>query len=428
MSSWNRILSSLLLSTLLTSPVFASSPQGSFTSGEHVTIGNNIKLYFNDNDKGQVAAPLHLPNNLTLTYGDLVSFGDFYGVVGQSIAYGKTDAERKMRFLNAFNTFAQDTALVDEARQIMDVVHDEQKMLAEGMQNGEKPEDIYKRRGSETPRKINCITGGGCSPSTWWLYPGRSLSLTKDNYDHFGANAWIAYQTGHDAAITEAIAAHQTRDIKRLEVAYAMNGYACHFLTDRFAAGHIRTPREELASQVTPSTVGSLLAGIMHNEESPPGIHVHNLRGDRWLAYGDKSYLEEKNELHKQILQKALQDSVNQIFTAYQLGIRPSQNRVHDLIPHADEVGNASVHDISPLFYWDNETKKLMRRSDTANLYDRNWTSNWWGWSTLVELGGEKGIPALDQAELIREGFGKEALKAGLITDPDMIAYVKKNN
>lgn len=427
MYSWKHILSLTLVSYALTSTALADNRKNSFTSGEHVSIGDAVKIYFNDNDKGQAGATLHLPNGFTLTYGDLVSFGDFYGTVSEPIAYGQTDAERKKRFLNAFDLFATKTELMDETRQILEVVHEEQQMLAEGMKRGEKPEDIYKKRGSESTRKINCITGGGCSTSTWWLSAGRSLSLTTDNYDHFGNNAIIAYQTGHQVAIEEAIAASQTRDVKRLEVAYAMNAFACHFLTDRFAAGHIRTPRQELASRVTPSTVGTLLAGIMHNEESPVGIHVHNGRGDRWQAYGDKSYYEGKNAMHKKILHEAMQLSANQIYLAYQQGFAPSHDSVLDLIPHADEVKNASAQDISPLFYWDDKAKKLMRRSDLANLYDRNWTSDWWGWSTLVALGGEKGIPPFAQAELIRKGLGKEGLSAGLITEPDMVEYVKNN-
>lgn len=427
MLSWKHALLLSLVTSTLSASALASRPNSSFAAGEHVSIGDAIQLYVMGNNQGKAGTPLSLPNGLSLTYGDLISFGDFYGTPGEPIAYGKDDEERKKRFFKAFNMFARNTNLMDESRQIMEVTHEEQAMLTEGIKNGEKPEDIYKKRGSETPRKINCITGGGCSTSTWWLSAGRSLSITTDNYDHFGANALIAYQTGHQAAIEEAIAARQTGDMKRLTVAYAMNGLASHYLSDRFAAGHVRVPREELATHVTPSSVGTLLAGIMHNEESPVGLHVHNTRGDRWLAYGDKSYYETKNIMHKQILQEALQLSADQILTAYQQGVAPTDDPIYNLIPYADEIGNASMQDISPLFYWDDQVKKLMRRSDLSNLYDRNWTSDWWGWSTLVALGGEKGIPPFAQAQLIREGLGKEALKAGLITDKDMMDYVQKS-
>jgi hypothetical protein len=420
------VLSSLLfITTCSLSPVFASNPHHDFSAGEHVTIGDNVKLYFHEHDAGQTGKSLHLANGLTLSYGDLISFGDYYGVPNESIAYGKTDAERKQRFQNAFNQFSQDSTLIAEARQIIAVVHDEQNALRDGMQRGERPEEIYKKWGTETSRKINCITGGGCVESTWWLYPGRSLNLTSDNYDHFGANAWIAYKAGHEAALEQALIAGQHRDIKGLEIAYAMNAFACHFLSDRFASGHIRVPREELPANVTPAVVGTLLAGIMHNEESPVGIHVHNTRGDRWIAYGDKSYFEHKNNEHKKILQETLQASANQIFTAYLWGKTPAQDPVYNLVPQPDENGNDSIQDVSPLFYWDAVNKQLMRRKNTANLYDRHWTSDWWGWSTLIELGGEKGIPPTAQAALIRAGLGQQALSSGLIRDKDMVNYLR---
>ncbi len=428
MSWMQRIIFSL--SFLLWTSAFAANDHATFVPSEHVTIGNNIKLYFNASDQGRMDYTFQLPNGLIVSYGDLIALGDFYEIVDQPIAYGKTDAERKSRFLTAFNSVAQSTSAASEANQILAVIHDEKKIIEDALQNGEKVESVYKRMSNENNRKYNCITGGGCSSSAWWVQPGRYLSLAGSNYDHFGQNAWLAYKAGHDLAIEQAVIGYQTHDVKRLALAYAMNAFASHFLSDRFSSGHIRTPREELAAHVTPGDIGSVLSGFMHNEENVNGLHAHNLRGDRWIAYGDSSYFNPKNHMHRNLINETLQTSADQIYSAYRFGLieENSDEIIHRLLPIADEIGNASRQDISPLFYWDSHSQKLMRRLDTANLYDRHWTSEWWGWSTLALLTEQKGLPTMAQAQIILAGHGEEAMQNGLITDKNMINYIKANS
>ncbi len=401
--------------------------QPNFFSGEHVLLGNHVKIYYSFNDPGQKAALLHLANGLDLTYGEILSLGDFYEIINASISQAKTNAERRERFLAAFRSFAQESSAVSEVPQIMDVIHDEIQMLQDGMNKGEKPEDIYKKIGHENDRKFNCITGGGCSSLTWFLFPGRYLLLANQDFDHFGDNALISYRIGHELAIEEAIQAHQTGDKKKLETAYAMNAFACHFLSDRFASGHIRTPRQELTDHVTPGTIGSLLAGFMHNEENASSLHVHNLRGDHWIAYGDKSYFNPKNDRHRKLIDETLQASADQVFLAYLFGLPPIFDPVIALIPQADEMGSMSYYDPSPLFYWDKTSNKLMRRSDMSNPYARHWTDDWWGWSTLIELQRVSG-GLLDQAQaqLALSELGQQALQDGLITNKEIADYIKK--
>src|SRR5579885_861289 len=399
--SWQMMLPLCLSVYLSHSTITFAAGSPSFSSAEHVAIGNNINLYFDSDDPGHMATPLHMPNGLNLTYGDIVSLGDFYELVNQPISQGQSEAERRSRFLAAFSSFSLNTNAPTETTQILNVIYNEQKLLDDGIKRGEKPEDIYKSIGHENDRQFNCITGGGCSPSTWWLEPGRYLNLANMDYDHFGEHAWISYSTGHQLALEQAVVAHQTGDLKKLEMAYAMNAFACHFLTDRFSAGHIRTPRVELSEQITPGTVGSLLSSYMHGEENVNGLHVHNLNGDKWIAYGDKSYFSPQTSYHRNMIIATMQNSADQIFAAYQQGTTQVNDNVKDFIPLPDETGNAANLDISPLFYWDDTTKKLMRRSDMQNLNDRHWTDNWWGWSTLLELQKERGLSDEAQATLV---------------------------
>ena len=69
------------------------------------------------------------------------------------------------------------------------------------------------------------------------------LKLAQDNHDHFLPYAKDAYLTGHLLALNKAKEASEYagKENKRfLHEALSLDGFACHFLTDCFASGHIR--------------------------------------------------------------------------------------------------------------------------------------------------------------------------------------------
>ncbi len=397
--SLRRTMFTLFLS-LSSTCLFASDlPPPTYSSAEHDAIGDSVKLYFSTNDPGQRASLLKLSNGFMLTYGDILAFGDMYGIPEEPISQGKTEADRKARFLAAFNTFAMNSSSMSEATQIILAFHHERQIVDDRMRQGEEPEVIYKDIDNEMGREYNCATGGGCS-SVWWLKPGRYLTLADKNFDHFAPNAWLAYQAGHALAIEQALLAHNTQDKMQLQYAYELNAFASHFLSDRFSPGHLRVPREKLTSEVTPNTIGSLLAAYMHHEENFYGLHVHNLQGKHWIAYGDNSYFSAKNTEHRNLLLDALQLSANQILYAYLNGVAPADRPIEQMLPIPDELNNESNQDISPLFYWDTTSKKLMRRKDMSRVNDNHWTADWWGWSTLLELKNTRGLTAKDRALL----------------------------
>jgi hypothetical protein len=63
--------------------------------------------------------------------------------------------------------------------------------------------------------------------------------------------------------------------------AIARVAFGLHFLTDAFAAGHMRVPRSQLGPQ------GSMLSGVMHDLENDLGLTVQNGFRERWRAFGD---------------------------------------------------------------------------------------------------------------------------------------------
>lgn len=405
------------LLVLVTSNLFAMNARKElFCNAEHIFIGDEIKIYV-PTIGPEVGHLFHFPNGLVASYGDILAFGDFYEIEGWPISKGKSDLDRRTRFLAAFHSFTEEP-VKDEAEKILKLIHDQQKIVKDAVKRGEDPNKILESMSSEMSRKLNCYTGGGCT-NAWWLKPGRYLRLVEGDFDHFGNDAWIAYSTGHQIALETALEARNTNDAKLLETAYAMNAFASHFLSDRFAAGHIRTPRYELSTQVTPSVAGSVLSNYMHTEENDSGLHVHNALGEHWIAYGDRQYFSHGNKLSRKLQNMALQNSANQIFTMFAVG--KSKDDVLPLIPYPDEDHTNANLDVSPLFYWDQKTKKLMRRENVGNLYDKHWTANWWGWSTLLLLSKEFGLPKEIQAQLARSTFNTKAIHDGLITDKEIL-------
>ncbi|OGT60114.1 MAG: hypothetical protein A3E85_03410 [Gammaproteobacteria bacterium RIFCSPHIGHO2_12_FULL_45_12] len=402
---------------------FAGTPLPRLASSEHLAAGDAVHLSFFGEPSSDPLPHLSLPNGLSLSYGEILLLGDFYEVVGESLAQAKSDAVRRERFIKAFYSLAQAPQSVSEAKAILAVAHAEYEAVEAGMEQGEKPEDVYRRIGAEDNRQWNCLTGGGCS-RFWYLHPGRYLQLSKEDFDHFGQHALLAYQTGHAAALETATLAAKTKDNVTLSLAYAMNAFASHFLTDQFSSGHLRVPRQALFEQVSPSVIGSILVNYMHNEEDEFGLQVHNARGDHWKVYGDRYYFDASNRQTRVILNEALQASVDEVSAAAMHPLLAQSAGVTDLLPEADSLEDRQGEDIAPLFYWDAAQGKVLRRVDMSNEFDYHWTSEWWGWSTLLKLAEQRGLPEDAQGALALSSSGQKAVNNGLIRNQSIVHFV----
>lgn len=390
----------LLLSWQLFSLTLYADSSTGFALSEHWSMGQQILLRYDADHPPEAAMPLRLTNGLSLTFGDILSLGDLYGILGSPISHGLDKKEKQARFKEVFRIISKSLVAASEIKELNAVIKMEMQQIEEGIQNGESVERIYQRIGNETARQVNCITGGGCASHGWWLYPGRYLLLAMENYDHFSPNNVIVYKHGHQVALKQAIKAKQTGKRSDLERAYAMDALATHFLSDRFAAGHLRTPRGELKHKVTPAVLGSLLSNYMHNEENKYGLQVHNALGEQWRVYGDFSYFNPMNEVNRQMLLNALQRSADEVFEAYSSGVMPERTSVLEMVPYAEQFNTDENLDITPMFVWDEESKLLLRRTDLSNPYDRRLTSNWWGWTTLILLKNQYGITSTIQLSL----------------------------
>ena len=76
----------------------------------------------------------------------------------------------------------------------------------------------------------------------------RYKNLAFENISHFshGGTALETWKKGHYHALMTAAKAGYFSDIGSLQRAYAMNGFADHFLTDSFSSGHVRVPRMKI--------------------------------------------------------------------------------------------------------------------------------------------------------------------------------------
>lgn len=364
-------------------------PELFFEGGEHTAIGDQTLLRFEAGQPGIRAheSPLPLPNGLTLTYGQVIALGgDFYGLPERPIADGANAAERIERFTQAFDSLARLPAARAEAEQILAVMQEEIAAANQAIKDGRQPHEAYDALGDSLSARWNRITGGGSFASD--LFPlGRYLKLAASNWDHFGPWALTAYQAGHTAALQQAVKAHASGNERDLQLAYAMNAFADHFLTDLFSAGHLRVPRKALADTVTPSDVGSLISRFMHDEDSKYGLAVRNAEGEQWRAYGDKRYFDTVDVANRRQVGRAVQRSADEVFQAFVDGHVPPieayaalrlapdlRAAEQDLVP-----GN-----FAPLYYLD--AKTVLRRKQVNDLNDRTRTADWWGWSTYLLL------------------------------------------
>ncbi|AMQ85453.1 hypothetical protein [Pseudomonas glycinae] len=360
-------------------------PQLRFEGAEHAAIGDNTLLRFVENTAPVLAqnVPLHLPNGLALTYGQVLALGgDFYGVVDRPINEGASAADRLQRFTAAFDTLAALPASKAEATQILAIMQKEIDAVKQAIKDGRQPHEAYDALGDTLSEEWNKITGGGSFVSA--LFPlGRYLKLAANNADHFGEWARQAYIAGHTVALQTAAAAHATQDELQLERAYAMNAFADHYLTDLFSSGHLRVPRKAMAAAVTPSDLGSLITRFMHDEDSKFGLKVRNGHGEQWRAFGDKRYFDATDADNRNQVNRAVQDSADEVYAAYSTGNVPTTfnalQRVPDLTAVLDPANN-----FSPLFRL--QGNKVLRRKDVNNLNDTATVDDWWGWSTYLLL------------------------------------------
>lgn len=362
-----------------------------FASLEHQYFGDQVNLRFYKYNPGKL---LHLPNGLKLTYGQIIMFaGDMFGDPDHPIS---TCPENKR--LECFNL--QFYALAaggekkgcanprEQAKNIIKYHEEIEQQLNEWRAEGKEDWDFYAEYGSAMNKKLNRLTCGG-SFITDYLPFGTYLKLAEVNFDHFLPNALIAYKAGHQVALETAQLAYQQKQNgnadkaeQLLEIAYAQNAFANHYLSDSFAAGHIRTPRREIDNQVhLPAIFNLFIANLMHNEDNRLGLNVVNEEGMSWVAYGDDYVFKKEAELQRFIILQTLQRSADSIYETFESGTIPINFSELRLVPMVEKI--EQLNQTSPLFKVENGT--VLKRKNINDPYNFEWEEDWNGLITLLE-------------------------------------------
>lgn len=228
--------------------------KGKFEGGEHMWLGSQgaLLLAGRDESKQKLLRELRRPNDKApLSYGEIVALsGDFYGSPEELFL------EKPARFPWWKNT--NDLATLRRAlSNELDWIQAEKRHTNAGYPD-------------------NTLT---------FLWTAKSyVELAEDNTAHFGWHNIKRYCECHARAIRYAIQADAKNDLDPLWMrALFYNGFADHFLTDGFAAGHIRVPRQQIRewapSQQYSGKLAGLLSKLLHDQDG----HVHG-----WHAQGEK--------------------------------------------------------------------------------------------------------------------------------------------
>ncbi|GKU09667.1 unnamed protein product [Fusarium langsethiae] len=216
--------------------------------------------------------------------------------------------------------------------------------------------------------------------------------LSYINVDHFGDDAFTAYEVGHSEAIRLAKeAGAKTSDTDKqngLQDAYMHEAFCLHYLTDAFSSGHIRAPRRQIhnddyseqsiaASYAITSKevpIWDFQANYMHDNDSDTGLLVQNQLGQQWLCYGDKQFKESWDIVNRARIMNCIQASVDELYQdafTNQNVKTPSEFNALKHIPVAmlaagkgqstgwkSQWGGYDIHNPAPLWQVDSEDDK----------------------------------------------------------------------
>jgi hypothetical protein len=312
-------------------------------------LGATVNLQFsNQTLTGEEAKLLQINlangESVEVSYAYLVSLPDFIGDIGAPIG-GHDPETNKAHFAIQFNALL-DEQVKEYLPEVMNIIQQELIDNQDNI-NNHQPLEIDL----QDDIRLNCATGGGCDPLSAVIDHGLYFKLLLRNYDHFGQAAIDSYMAGHAVALQTAYNAQSDEELK---LAYAYDAYANHFLTDLFAAGHVRTPRTEISQWCsnTPIEVSAYLAKVMHDQDGETGIWFKNNKNERWYGYGDNFLFIEDNSANLARIQEAMQKSADQIYAVYNhsLDSGVALAEMMFLLPNFTLINTALNNNPPPLF------------------------------------------------------------------------------
>lgn len=241
-----------------------------------------------------------------------------------------------------------------KAKAILTILQEETKAVEEAREKGESVHEVYEKLGTKLLVRLIDASKIG-DPK------GPSYSdLLENNVDHFAPDSVTSYNAGHAVVLETAMKATSVND---LQLAYAINAFADHFLEDDFASGHLRVPRSRMIDTYTKS----MCTNFMHNEDNDAGLQVSYKKDTSWKCYGDSMLLDPKGKATLQQCLNALRQSVQEVYDAYQKKtlISPNQYSAWDYAPQ-ENIGEKGNH--APMFIWMPGKKRIYQRKGPDKL------------------------------------------------------------
>lgn len=253
-----------------------------------------------------------------LTFGEIIALAGDY--------YAHLDADAAQEFAWAWPDPVELTGVLDAEYRTATLVDDDPQTTTDILHAVEST----KQGGQAELDQKSTMIELALSSS----YPlRRYLALASQNHCHFASQPWNGdiddrenaalrlYVGYHNRALRQATAAGGRRDVDGFFQALIVDAFGCHFLSDLFATGHIRTPRRILGAKygVTKGALG--MSHEMHCEDNKSGLwlttRMSGLPRMVWRGYGDDQLLKPHAANHLWIVQRAVARSVAEVFAAY---------------------------------------------------------------------------------------------------------------
>lgn len=364
-----------------------------FESPEHEAFGDGL-IFVDAHGNSFTQSPPdvnYFPNagGQSFSFGQILALaGDFYGLPSQPISDASGDAAQQQRFIQAFNTLYDEPLVfgTSMASNILSIIQDQSNAVNAAVAQIQTAQpnatDVWSQAYSQTnagdqyDQRYNLATGAS-NVSPWWASKGRYLQLAATNWDHFGSHAVATYRAGHACALQAAA----NGDYQR---AYFLEAFACHFLTDLFSAGHLRTPRKTLH---TNNPAADLCSRFMHDEDSYNGLVVQDNSANptSWIAYGDKRLNDTLNATNFSRARNAVQISLNEVINALSKRDPSPTYGALALTPNLSLVANATdTRNWSPLYIAVNGTAQ--QRVVLTDLRCRSWSDDFLYASTYWDM------------------------------------------
>jgi len=268
--------------------------------------------------------------------GMIVSFGGYYSIPDEPIAYDVaapinsqiSPKKLEKRFLATFETLVSETT-------------NTAKMIAK--QIGYEGNTIH---GAIKQKALPSIVMGAVKNGkiTWANHTSRSLGWRQHipggffinqyvqaatmNFDHFGKEAELAYETGHRLALqTAKIASNLSGEEKwiKFSEALSLELFACHFFADLFVSGHVRTPRKKIfeifnqGNSVKKKWMSTLFSNLMHDEDNEKSVYVCSKKhSNPWMAMGDYRHEgDSSSDEGERITHEAIADRLHELYQVF---------------------------------------------------------------------------------------------------------------